>query len=239
MSQEVKEKISSFYDDELDASDRDHIVKHLKDDEDVQKTWYRYGLIGDAMKKDLPNNIEHNLFDRIQLAMESEPTHFAPSGSNVKQAAPENVAADVVSLAKKSSNEKVSHPAWGFGIAATVALVSVLGFQMFSSGADTTLQPELVAASNSGITQELNISSSIDVSVPEISVTEEATASAPTYAEQSIMDDGQWTRITPIDGASIENELLSNRAGSRSGIDLNDNLSPLARSVSLNKSSSD
>jgi len=231
MSLEVKEKVSSLYDDELDASDHDHIITHLKNDTDVQDTWHRYGLIGDALKKNLPDNVEHNLFGRVQAAMESEPAHLISSAESTTK--PD--VADVVKITKKSS-DKVSHPAWGFGIAASVALVSVLGFQMFSTG-ETSLQPEVASISPSVVTQELNIIAVEDAAI--ISVAEDATASAPTFAEQSVLDDGQWTRITPMDSSSLESDLLLNKPESRASIDFEDNSSSLARSVSLGKSSSE
>jgi len=235
MSLEVKEKISSFYDDELDASDHDHIINRLKSDTDTRNTWHRYGLIGDALKKNLPSNVEHNLFSRVQAAMESEPAHLIPPAHNTETL---TTGASVVEIPKKPSNKKVSnHPALGFGIAASVALVSVLGFQMFSSTSEVSLQQEIASAQQPVITQELNIVSPSDAGVAVISVAEDA--SAPTYAEQSIMDDGQWTRITPMDSVSLENDLLLGKPESRVNIDLQNSLSPLARSVSLDKSSSE
>jgi len=236
MSLEVNEKISSFYDDELDASDdRDHIINRLKNDTDMQNTWHRYGLIGDALKKNLPDNVEHNLFSRVQSAMESEPAHASASTYHGEVKA---TGASVVELPKKSSNNKISnHPALGFGIAASVALVSVLGFQMFSSTSDVSLQQEIASTQQPVITQELNIVASNDAGVAIISVAEDASAS--TYAEQSIMDDGQWTRITPMDSVSLENELFLGKPETRVNIDLQNSLSPLARSVSLDKSSSE
>ncbi len=236
MSLEVKEKISSFYDDELDASDHDHIINRLKNDTDTQNAWHRYGLIGDALKKNLPNNVEHNLFSRVQAAMESEPAHsIPPADNNAEILATE---ASVVGFPKKSFNNKLfNHPTLGFGIAASVALVSVLGFQMFSSTSEVSLQQEIASTHQPVITQELNIVSPNDIGVAVISVAEDA--SAPTYAEQSIMDDGQWTRITPMDSDSLENELLLGKPESRVNIDLQNSLSPLARSVSMDKSSSE
>ena len=240
MSQEVKEKISSFYDDELDASDHDHVITHLKSNLDIQNTWRRYGLIGDALKKNLPDNLEHNLFSRIQVAMESEPTHLSVAADQNVRSMVKN--ADVVEISRKSPKDKdkgFHHPAFGFGIAATVALVSVLGFQMFSSSPEMPLQTEIASTPPTAFTQELNIVSSDELTVPEISVTEEATASSRVFAEQSIIDDGQWTRITPMDSASLESELLLGKPESRVNIDLQNRVLPLARSVSMENSTTE
>ena len=53
------------------------------------------------------------------------------------------------------------------------------------------------------------------------------------------MDDGQWTRITPIDSVSLESELLLGKPESRVNIDLQNGVLPLARSVSMDKPSAE
>jgi len=247
MSLEVQEKISSLFDDELNASDSEQVITRLKTDNDSLQCWSRYALISDALKKNLSENPQNDLLSRVQLALESEPALLAPAPGKV-ETAQEPDSAVVVELPKKAVPEKSFNPAVGFGIAATVALVSVLGFKMFSVPTDMPVEATIADANQPVpvVTQELNIvstpsiaSSPATVSAPTTTVAIEESISGtaegdPAYAEQSLFNDGQWTRITPIDSASLENDILFGKGESPSIIQ--NGVTPFARAVSLENS---
>ena len=232
----LHEKISSLYDDELDATDAEHVIDSLNQDEQ-QHTLNRYSMIGDAMRKNLPNNPEHNLFSRVQSALESEPALLAPSPTNVDKAAEQiSEQANVVELPKKSSRNHSMKPFGGFAVAASVAIASVLGFQMFSqSPVDDFAAPSIVAASPD--TQTLNIAETVAFSTDTFSsdnVDENISASDDEiYAQQSLMDDGEWTRITRIGSILLDNNILARPPEFHSNVDLQTGGFPFARASNL------
>lgn len=233
----LHEKISSLHDGELDAIDTDQVINSLNNDEQ-QQLLNRYSMIGDAMRKNLPDNPNHNLFSRVQSALEDEPALLAPSPSNVDKAA-EQIAdqTNVVELPKKSSNNHFIKPFAGFAVAASVAVASVLGFQMLSqSPIDDFASPAIVAGSPD--TQSLNISSpaetvafSTDESTDEIEPVSEFDDAI--YAQQSLMDDGQWTRITRIGNILLDNNILSHPPEFHSNVDLQTGGFPFAEATNL------
>ncbi|MDH5257617.1 MAG: sigma-E factor negative regulatory protein [Gammaproteobacteria bacterium] len=244
LHESLHEKISSFYDDELDTIDRDLVYDALKQDGEQKQIWGRYSIIGDAMRKNLPDNPDHNLLSRVQIALESEPSLLAPSPANADKALEMNQSdqVKVVELPKKSSNDHFFFkPFAGFAVAASVALASVLGFQMFSQPVDdfspSLSQSQFVTAPPG--TQELDLTpvtenvasfSSMDADEP-VSEFDDAI-----YAQQSLMDDGQWTRITRIGNILLDNNILSHSPRgpeSHVNVDLKTGIVPFARASNL------
>ncbi|MGL5201921.1 MAG: sigma-E factor negative regulatory protein, partial [Aeromonas veronii] len=70
-----KEQISALMDGDLSDAE---VLNELEMDSDLQDTWGRYHLIGDAMRGDLPVNLQLDLSDSIMAALEDEPTILAP-----------------------------------------------------------------------------------------------------------------------------------------------------------------
>ena len=229
----LHEKISSFYDDELDATDHDSVIDSLKQDEQKQ-VLNRYGMIGDAMRKNLPNNPDHDLFSRVQSALESEPALLAPSPVNVDKVAEHVDQGNVVELTAKPSSSHFFKPAAGFAVAASVALASVLGFQMFSqSPVDDFAQP--MAAISTPATQSLNISSAAENVAFSVDHVDEPISGFDDviYAQQSLMDDGQWTRITRIGSILLDNNILTRPPELSTNVELNTGIPPFARATNL------
>ena len=100
---ETNENISALIDDEVDKSTIDKLLI----DEEMQNVWNRYHLIGDCLRDSLPEKIDTALANSVKQQIQQEPTILAPS---------KNKAA-------------VMKPALGFAIAASVALVAVLGIK--------------------------------------------------------------------------------------------------------------
>jgi len=231
MTLEFQEHISSLVDGEAGDVERDKLIEKLKNCSDSQQVWARYCVIGEAMKRNLPANPKHDLLSRVRNALESEPALLAPSPGNET---PESTPAEIVTLpeSRKASIEQKSF--WGYGIAASVALVAVIGFQSLSNSPVENLPSSEVAVANEPATQQINI-----VSMPEMSQAAMVNDSAnkkvtenPIYAEQSLMNDGQWTRITQIGSIQLENNLRGNSAEANVNFTVENNGLPLAHSVS-------
>jgi len=229
----LHENISSLYDDEIDAVDREQVLASLKQNEEQQQVWSRYSLIGEAMRKNLPDNPEHDLLSRVQLALESEPPLLAPSPGNVEQTVE---TASVVELPQKPSRDHFFKPVAGFAVAASVALASVLGFQMLSQPVDDFSQP--IIANSAPDTQQLDLSPVEGVS--NVAAFSASDADEPIgefddaiYAQQSLMDDGQWTRITRIGNILLDNNIISQPHESHVNVDLKTGVIPFARASNL------
>lgn len=109
MNEPMKEKLSALIDDELSFEGLDPLRK----DPQFAQSWQRYHLIRDAIKDELSTPEAFNLADRVSLALQNEPTVFAPTALVTKPKA----------LWKKTVA--------GMAIAATVAAISVIGMQQF------------------------------------------------------------------------------------------------------------
>jgi len=70
-----KEQLSALMDGDLSEIE---VLNELGTDPALQDTWSRYHLIGDAIRGDLPVNLQLDLSDSIMLALEDEPAILAP-----------------------------------------------------------------------------------------------------------------------------------------------------------------
>ncbi len=232
MSQEVQESISSLIDDELDAGACDELLAEFNKDDALRKKAARYSLISGAIKKDLPENIHHNLFERVTIALEAEPPLPAPHEKLVHRA-------DVVALPQKNSTKTHFSPAFGFGIAASLTLVAVLGFQMFT-GTNDLPQNQVMANVDQPATQTIQIAQSPPVVSPSTTVGSvlvanklPSVAGTVVYAEQSLINDGQWTRITNVGDIPLQRYIFSGRGEPREQFVFRSEQSPVVRSVNL------
>jgi sigma-E factor negative regulatory protein RseA len=106
MSKQKIEEISALIDGEFDHVSQD-AIDHLCEDESLRQTWARYHLIRDCMKGHLPEYVNTEMGDRIRCALEAEPTILAPERTVIKYL----------------------KPIAGVAIAASVAVVAILGIQ--------------------------------------------------------------------------------------------------------------
>jgi sigma-E factor negative regulatory protein RseA len=113
MSDNKTEQLSALMDGEVDASECDLLIKRLCHNEasDEQACWERYHLIGDALKKNLPNIVKHDLSSRVSAALANEPTVLAPRRFKIHW-------------------KRVTKPLAGAAIAASVASVSIVGLRL-------------------------------------------------------------------------------------------------------------
>ncbi len=108
MMEQAAMKVSMLMDGELDQRKTVQLLRDLQEDESLREHWRCYHLIGDAMRSNLPDNNSQALTTSIFKALEDEPA-LTPSSNVVYP-----------SFIK---------PVAGLALAASVAAVTVIGFQ--------------------------------------------------------------------------------------------------------------
>ncbi|MFQ2045990.1 sigma-E factor negative regulatory protein [Aeromonas veronii] len=135
-----KEQISALMDGDLSDAE---VLNELGMDSDLQDTWGRYHLIGDAMRGDLPVNLQLDLSDSIMAALEDEPTILAPKPVEVLP-----VLQPVVAPVKTDSNvvplfRRVGQQLGQYAIAASVAAAVIFGVQQYQGQDGVPANPVL------------------------------------------------------------------------------------------------
>ncbi|WP_279488324.1 RseA family anti-sigma factor [Aeromonas veronii] len=135
-----KEQISALMDGDLSDAE---VLNELEMDSDLQYTWGRYHLIGDAMRGDLPVNLQLDLSDSIMAALEDEPTILAPKPV---ETAP--VLQPAVAPVKTDSNvvplfRRVGQQLGQYAIAASVAAAVIFGVQQYQGQDGVPANPVL------------------------------------------------------------------------------------------------
>ncbi len=106
MNQKELEELSALVDDEH-AGGIDGMVSRCAGDEDLRRKWYRYHLIGEAMRDELPEDFGIDLADRIRDSIAQEPAILAPA----------------------PWHRRWLRPAIGLAVAASVAGITVYGLK--------------------------------------------------------------------------------------------------------------
>lgn len=120
--------ISASVDGELEGHEHDQAIDHLVGSNESMARLGRYHLIGDAMRGDLPDLVDHGLAARVSGALDAEPTVLKPR-------------------ARPARKPVLSGPIGGFAIAASVALVAVLGVRSLPvEERSPVVTPEIAAA---------------------------------------------------------------------------------------------
>ncbi len=113
-----QEWVSAAVDGELD----EQTLAELAADADSHEQWRDYHMIGDAMRGELPQTVSIDLSASIMAAIDEEPAIIAPKQTTVK-AATKPTSSKVVPLFKQFGQ---------YAIAATVAMVAVVGVQNYN-----------------------------------------------------------------------------------------------------------
>ncbi|HFD92420.1 MAG TPA: hypothetical protein ENJ22_03955 [Gammaproteobacteria bacterium] len=127
--QTTKEQVSAFMDSEMDPQEMDRLIERMRDDSRLKDSWHDYHLIGDALRRQLPDHISTDLHTRISAAIQNEPTHFLPRQATHKKSA--------------TSHRK---EALGFALAASVTAIAVVGVMQVNGPEQGIAQPVTVAA---------------------------------------------------------------------------------------------
>ena len=129
-----KEQLSALMDGDLSDAE---VLNELEMDSDLQDTWGRYHLIGDAMRGDLPVNLQLDLSDSIMLALEDEPAILAPKPA--QPAAPQVQPAGKVIPFVRRFGQQVGQ----YAIAASVAAAVIFGVQQYQGKDGVPTSPVL------------------------------------------------------------------------------------------------
>ncbi|GAA5192353.1 RseA family anti-sigma factor [Ferrimonas gelatinilytica] len=102
----------------VDGQTHDSVLDQISGDPEMMAQWHRYHLIGDAMRGELPQQIQLDIADRVAAALEQEPAILAPK------------------VAKRRFSVPANAIAWGqkmgqYAIAAGVAAIAVVGVQQY------------------------------------------------------------------------------------------------------------
>ncbi|WP_421239850.1 RseA family anti-sigma factor [Aeromonas enteropelogenes] len=138
-----KEQISALMDGDLSDA---QVLNELELDSDLQDTWGRYHLIGDAMRGDLPVNLQLDLSDSIMAALEDEPTVLAPKPVEAKPVAPQ--AQPEMEPTKTDANvvplfRRIGQQLGQYAIAASVAAAVIFGVQQYQGQDGVPANPVL------------------------------------------------------------------------------------------------
>lgn len=137
MNEKLQENISALMDDDLSEQERDAIIGEIARDEDSLKAWSSYHLIRDSLQGQLHEYSCMDMVSAIREELDKEPVVLAP----VRKQTPQ-----------------WQRPLAGFAIAASVALVAVLGVRSIESpqvpdgvqvaqvSSQLPVQPQVVAA---------------------------------------------------------------------------------------------
>ncbi|MGH8494901.1 MAG: sigma-E factor negative regulatory protein [Gammaproteobacteria bacterium] len=125
MSDKIRDQISAFLDGELPVRECDLLLRRMRRDGELRRTFDRYGLIGDAVRDSIPGVPQGLLRDRVMHVVHDEQPFAARSGIWRKWG-------------------RVLQPAAGIAVAASVAVVAVLSLR-----SSDPLPPPPASAANS------------------------------------------------------------------------------------------
>ncbi len=118
----------------VDGETDEKILAELAADTDSHDKWQSYHMIGDAMRGELPQTLSLDLSQSIADAIEQEPTILVPK--------PEKEAVEeVVTPAAKSNVVSLFKQFGQYAIAASVALVAVVGVQNYNASPESGAEP--------------------------------------------------------------------------------------------------
>jgi sigma-E factor negative regulatory protein RseA len=125
MQDDKKEWLSALVDSHADLKDLDQVVTN----DDNKETWSRYHLIGDVMRDEAGTSIDVNLINSIEAAIAEEPVI-------VTLAAHRSLKERIIQSPLVQKSSRFIGQTAQFAIAASVALVSVMGVQQYQQSAD-------------------------------------------------------------------------------------------------------
>ena len=125
MSENKREQISALMDGEL-GNDPNSILQELGKNDEHRRIWARYHLIRDCLRGNLPEHINLDIAARVSEAIKSEPSILAPSHTT-----------------------NFLKPVLGFAIAASVAVIAILGIQQTNTTPSLSTPSQSIAVQQS------------------------------------------------------------------------------------------
>lgn len=108
MTQKLREQISALADHELPEGEHELLLRRFAVEKSLRLHWERYHLIGCALRKELPAVDTRGFADRVMAVLSDEPLPAAPPARLM---------------------DKLLRGAAGFAIAASVAVVAIVGLK--------------------------------------------------------------------------------------------------------------
>lgn len=71
-SEKIASQVSSFVDSEMDRAEVSLLIKQMSNNPELRQRWQNYYLISDAMKKQVPDEIDLGFAQRVSQALEQE-----------------------------------------------------------------------------------------------------------------------------------------------------------------------
>ncbi|KIO36512.1 sigma-E factor negative regulatory protein [Shewanella sp. cp20] len=196
-----QEWVSAAVDGEVDEQE----LAQLAADTDSHEKWRDYHMIGDAMRGELPAAINLDLSANIAAAIELEPSILVPKRVETPEVTPQHATqhrlASVVPLFKQFGQ---------YAIAASVALVAVIGVQNYNQGGVEDAAPMPV----------LNTRPLIGSASP-VSLQTGPVQQNQSYTNERVME--QRHRINTY----IQDHMLQQRLNNSANIDDNGELTPI------------
>ena len=119
MSEQIREQLSALLDGELPVTEQPLLLERLARDPALRARWSHYQLIGDGLRKSLPDHVDLGLADRVMSAIEALPAQSAGKSPTLLRAL---------------------KPLAGLAVAASVAVVAVLAVQQVRAPEPAALQ---------------------------------------------------------------------------------------------------
>ena len=127
MTEQQRERLSALLDVQLEHDEISNEISRLIKQNGSREEWYRYHLIGDAIRQELGPVVDSRLAERISKQLEQEPVVLAPAA-----------------MPQKSGNWQ--KPAAGIAIAASVAIMAVTLTPQFINPPSSSQSNEMAAA---------------------------------------------------------------------------------------------
>lgn len=139
----MKDQLSALIDGELDLENSEHLFTAVKSNTELTREWSNYHLIGDVMRGNQAMRPE--ISNRIMLAIEKEPTVFAPHLSNKNTPANHE---NVVVLQHITPNKPGFRMPSVWSVAASFAAVMFVGWMVMQQySGNSELAPVEIAQS--------------------------------------------------------------------------------------------
>ena len=153
-SDKLREQVSALVDSELPADEHELLIRRFSMDRHLCLSWERYHLIGEAMRKSLPQADTRGFADRVMA-----------------------VIADISTVAKKRGSKltnQVGKTVAGTGLAACVALVAIVslhhlhGSHSLSASAPSEIVPSQVNMQTRNVTYGMPSAAAWNGNMPEV-----------------------------------------------------------------------
>lgn len=143
MTEKILEQVSALADGELPRAEAELLLARMAREPALKKTWERYHLAGEAMRKGLAAVHDRNFADRIMAVIED---------------------VEAPAARRRTSGRWLAHlrPVAGMAVAASVALAAIVSLQPTTGTAPSEIVPQNMAATASGVpllrTQQVDFS---------------------------------------------------------------------------------